>query len=53
MQTDFAKEPIVTHSNIALTSEEQIKVIRYHFREIMLALGLNLEDDSLKDTPDR
>ncbi|NLU96004.1 GTP cyclohydrolase I FolE [Chitinophaga sp. Ak27] len=53
MQTDFAKEPIVAHSNIALTSEEKIKVIRYHFREIMLALGLDLEDDSLKDTPGR
>ncbi|TWF42282.1 GTP cyclohydrolase I [Chitinophaga polysaccharea] len=53
MQTDFAKESIVAHSNITLTSEEKIKVIRYHFREIMLALGLDLEDDSLKDTPGR
>ena len=29
----------------------QIKTIEYHFREIMLALGLDLVDDSLKNTP--
>ncbi len=31
----------------------QIKTIEYHFRKIMLALGLDLEDDSLKNTPAR
>lgn len=41
----------------ALLAEDQladkVRKIRHHFREIMLALGLDLEDDSLKDTPDR
>lgn len=34
-------------------SEEQIKKIAHHFREIMFTLGLDLMDDSLKDTPER
>jgi len=29
----------------------QTKTIEYHFRQIMLALGLDLNDDSLKNTP--
>ncbi|HSC39778.1 MAG TPA: GTP cyclohydrolase I, partial [Chitinophagaceae bacterium] len=29
----------------------QIKVIEHHFRKIMLALGLDLTDDSLQHTP--
>jgi GTP cyclohydrolase I len=33
------------------TSQEKIKLIEKKFREIMLILGLNLDDDSLKDTP--
>ncbi len=33
--------------------EEQIRKIEYHFSKIMEALGLDLEDDSLKDTPKR
>lgn len=53
MQTDFAKAPVSAHTNAAITNEEKIKAIRYHFHEIMLALGLDLEDDSLKDTPGR
>lgn len=36
-----------------LTPSEQIRVIEYHFRKIMLALGLDLTDDSLKNTPQR
>lgn len=34
-----------------LTASEQIRVIEHHFRKIMLALGLDLTDDSLKNTP--
>ena len=34
-----------------LTTSEQIDTIRFHFEKIMLALGLDLKDDSLKDTP--
>ena len=37
--------------NRTLPDSEQIETIQHHFREIMLALGLDLDDDSLKDTP--
>ena len=36
-----------------LSDEEKIKTITRHFREIMLTLGLNLQDDSLGGTPKR
>lgn len=36
-----------------LSSEEKIEKIKKHFSEIMKTLGLDLEDDSLKDTPKR
>jgi GTP cyclohydrolase I len=35
----------------ALTNEEKISSIAHHFREIMRALGLDLEDPSLSKTP--
>lgn len=36
-----------------LSDEEKIERIRENIREVMLTLGLDLEDDSLKGTPDR
>ncbi|MBX2931006.1 MAG: GTP cyclohydrolase I FolE [Chitinophagaceae bacterium] len=36
-----------------LTDNEKIEKITYHFTQIMDALGLDLDDDSLKDTPRR
>jgi hypothetical protein len=36
-----------------LRDEEKMKVISSHFREIMLTLGLDLQDDSLRGTPKR
>jgi GTP cyclohydrolase I len=42
---------VVKKENVLLTPSEQIKAVEHHFRKIMLALGLDLEDDSLKDTP--
>ncbi|HMB63702.1 MAG TPA: GTP cyclohydrolase I FolE [Eudoraea sp.] len=36
-----------------LTDEEKIERIRENVKDIMLTLGLDLEDDSLKGTPDR
>lgn len=36
-----------------LSSEEKIKQIQEHFSEIMKILGLDLSDDSLRDTPKR
>jgi GTP cyclohydrolase I len=38
-------------THISLSPSGQIAQIEYHFRKIMLALGLDLTDDSLKDTP--
>ncbi len=35
------------------SDQEKIKVIAKHFREIMLAMGLDLTDDSLRGTPER
>jgi len=37
----------------ALSPAEKIKMIEKKFRDIMLILGLDLNDDSLKDTPHR
>jgi GTP cyclohydrolase IA len=36
-----------------LKDTEKMMIIRDHFRQIMLTLGLDLEDDSLKGTPGR
>jgi len=36
-----------------LTDDEKIVRIRENIREVMLTLGLDLDDDSLKGTPDR
>jgi len=36
-----------------LNDEEKIKLISGHYKEIMKILGLDLSDDSLKDTPQR
>jgi GTP cyclohydrolase IA len=33
--------------------ETKIKLIRDHFKQIMILLGLDLNDDSLRDTPER
>ncbi|MGZ3864579.1 MAG: GTP cyclohydrolase I FolE [Bacteroidia bacterium] len=35
------------------SDEEKMDIIEGHFREIMLALGLDLNDDSLNGTPER
>jgi len=35
------------------TDEEKIQIISGHFREIMVTLGLDMKDDSLKGTPGR
>lgn len=50
----------VSNSETSLTADvnyysddEKIRIIKYHFSKIMDALGLDLTDDSLKDTPER
>lgn len=42
-----------TRTAIALSEEEKISKIAYHFAEIMDTLGLDRNDDSLKGTPKR
>lgn len=42
---------LVKEEDTVLTASEQITTIEHHFREIMLALGLDILDDSLRDTP--
>ena len=50
------KDTIATDSNdsleaLLLPASEQISIIEHHFRKIMITLGLDLADDSLKNTP--
>lgn len=45
-------DSLLTIDAVRVTSpEEKIERIRHHFREIMIALGLDLSDDSLAGTP--
>lgn len=37
----------------SISDEEKMKKIEFHFKEIMETLGLDLNDDSLKGTPNR
>lgn len=41
------------HTDPDLTNDEKIDTIKFHFTEIMKTLGLDLTDDSLRDTPKR
>ena len=43
----------ILNSAFELSDDEKINSIEKHFREIMLILGLDLNDDSLKGTPYR
>jgi len=36
-----------------MDEKEQIEIIKKNFEQVMLALGLDMKDDSLKDTPTR
>lgn len=46
-------ERLLHAKDAGLDDEAKIRIISNHFRQIMLVLGLDLEDDSLKGTPDR
>lgn len=48
---DYTKDILVKEEDTGLTVSEQIRNIEHHFREIMIALSLDIDDDSLKDTP--
>ena len=43
----------MSDSAFELSDEDKIKLIEEHFKNIMLVLGLDLNDDSLKGTPYR
>ena len=42
-----------SNASHVLTDDEKIRLIESHFTSIMHVLGLNLEDDSLRDSPGR
>jgi len=46
------KQPLHTEA-FDVDDETKITTIAFHFQEIMMALGLDVSDDSLKDTPRR
>lgn len=46
-------EVLEDNFDFQLSEEDKIEKIAKHFEQIMLTLGLDLEDDSLKDTPKR
>lgn len=53
MQIAIEETDLIKTANKIQSSCEQVETIKYHFKKIMLALGLDMEDDSLKDTPSR
>ena len=56
IETDYTNfgGKVASHSNgISVDEDEKIKIIANHFKGIMQALGLDLNDDSLKGTPQR
>ena len=48
-----SKENPVRADAFKLTNDQKIEKIEYHVREILDALGMDLEDDSIKGTPQR
>lgn len=50
---DLFIEQLHDENENSYDEQSKIKLISRHFRQIMLLLGLDLEDDSLKDTPER
>jgi GTP cyclohydrolase I len=46
-------ETPMTENAFILSDEEKMEKIEFHFRHIMETLGLDLNDDSLKGTPER
>ena len=46
-------ETVLRHDAFLMNDEEKMQLISQHFAQIMEILGLDLDDDSLKDTPKR
>ena len=51
--TGFSEKASSNDDMVLMEDDEKIKVIANHFKGIMQTLGLDLNDDSLKDTPQR
>ncbi len=51
--TNFSGKVSNNNNGTLINDDEKIKVIANHFKGIMQALGLDLNDDSLKGTPQR
>ena len=51
--SEFSEKVSLVGSKDSMNDDEKIKVIANHFEGIMEALGLDLNDDSLKETPQR
>src|SRR6185312_10775083 len=49
----FSADTPIRKNAFDISDEEKVNLITTHFKEIMTVLGLDLEDDSLKDTPRR
>lgn len=49
----LSNENLLHLDEIVPDDETKMELISHHFKQIMLILGLDLTDDSLKDTPDR
>ena len=49
----FSPEASLCSDAFLMNDEEKIKIIAAHFKEIMRTLGLDLNDDSLKGSPQR
>ncbi len=53
IETELQNKDLLIENIPHLSDAEKIEVIQKHFHAIMLTLGLDLNDDSLKDTPKR
>lgn len=51
MQTIMDEEVLPGNQTLVRRDDEQIRAIQHHFGQIMRVLGLDLGDDSLKQTP--
>ena len=50
---EFSGKSSSNGDKVLMKDDEKIKVIADHFKSIMQTLGLDLKDDSLKNTPER
>ena len=48
-----SKVPKTPYVGTELSNEKQLEVVEHHFKEILLALGMDLKDDSIEKTPAR